>query len=531
MDLKETYEEILYPNLAFAQTHPDRLATLTMLLGLKPADITNCRVLELGCASGGNLIPMAYGLPDSKFIGVDFAHKQIQQGQTMINKLGLSNITLQQLDIREVGPEFGQFDYILVHGIYSWVPPEVRESVLKICQQNLAPHGIAYVSYNAYPGWHMLGIIRDMMLFHSRNATDPYDKAAQAKAALDFLKRAVPKKATSYARFLIPYVTFLQEQFDRVGSKADEFLIHDELELYNDAIYFHQFADHAAQYDLQYVTEAELSTVMPNRFEPEIMQEIQQMSNNIIEMEQYMDFARNRVFRQTLLCHAELEIKRTMNAERILPFYVASRAKAMSDSPVLYTPSIEEFESYNGSKLSLEHPVSKTAMMQLIKAWPEPVSFKTLLKNARTDVEQHQGLLHEAHVDAEHLAINLLKAYSYSHNLVEFHVYRPPFTLQVSDYPTASPVARYQAHQNTKVTNLYQEGVKLDNLNAYLIRHLDGKHNQQDLLALLNDLVASGTLELKPKEPLTPEFTQEQFLTNQLSAQLRWFANAALLVA
>ncbi len=529
--LRQTYEETLYPGLAFAQTHPDRLAMLATLLGLIPAPITNCRVLEIGCASGHNLIPMAYSLPGSQFTGIDFAPSQIQAGEQMRQALQLDNVTLLTLDILDVTPALGQFDYIIAHGIYSWVPPTVRDKVIQICQQNLAPHGIAYVSYNAYPGWHLLGIIREAMLYRTRGVTDPQEKATLAKGVLDFMIKAVPTSDNSYSRFLQPYLTFLQEQMERVGDKAEGFLLHDELELVNDAVYFHQFADHAAQHGLQYLTETELSTVMPTRFPAEVMQAIGTMAGNIVEMEQYMDFVRNRVFRQTLLCHADIEINRSMNATRLQAFQIASRAEIVSDSPNLFDVSVEQFRGYEGGTLSLEHPVSKAAMGYLIEQWPRLVSFGDLLGVARARVSQHNGVLHEMPVDARDLAVNLLQAYTHSSQLVEFHSYQPPFVFDISEYPVASPIARYEARSSVKVTNLYHEIVNLDEMNAYLIQHLDGQHDKTRLVDKLMQLVDDGTVQIKPQSPpLTTTDQIRTFLATRLDQQLHWLAKAALLV-
>jgi tRNA G46 methylase TrmB len=65
------YDEVLYPSYTHNQTHPDRLATIATLFGLTPAPVERCRVLELGCGNGSNLVPMAYGLPGSEFVGID----------------------------------------------------------------------------------------------------------------------------------------------------------------------------------------------------------------------------------------------------------------------------------------------------------------------------------------------------------------------------------------------------------------------------------------------------------------------------
>ena len=96
--MQTPYDRVPYPGLPFAQTHPDRLATLAILFGLAPAPVTGCRVLELGCGDGGNLIPMAFEQPGSEFLGIDLARSGIEQGRRAIESLGLPNIRLEQAD-------------------------------------------------------------------------------------------------------------------------------------------------------------------------------------------------------------------------------------------------------------------------------------------------------------------------------------------------------------------------------------------------------------------------------------------------
>ena len=167
------YDQVLYPGFPLAQTHPDRLATIAGLLGMTPARPDRSQVLELGCGDGGNLIPMAVELPGSEFTGIDLAQPGIARGRAISEALGLKNISLRQMDLLAAGADLGQFDYILAHGLYSWVPAHVRDGVLRICRTNLAHDGVAYVSYNAYPGFHRREIFRGMMLHHVRNVQDP----------------------------------------------------------------------------------------------------------------------------------------------------------------------------------------------------------------------------------------------------------------------------------------------------------------------------------------------------------------------
>src|ERR1700730_8529631 len=166
------YDELPYPGGSYTQTHPDRLATLGILFGMTPAPVESCRGLGLGCGDGGNLIPMAFNLPGSSFTGIDLSATAISRGLELITQLGLANIHIQQLDLMDMNTDSGEYDYIIAHGLYSCVPPVVRERVLETCKSQLAPNGVAFISYNAYPGGHLHDTVLEMMRFHTRHVTD-----------------------------------------------------------------------------------------------------------------------------------------------------------------------------------------------------------------------------------------------------------------------------------------------------------------------------------------------------------------------
>ena len=193
-ELRQSYDEFPYLSFPFPQSHPDRLATIGWLFGMQPAPIDRCRVLEVGCASGGNLIPMAASLPGSEFVGIDFSPVHIERGVADIEALGLSNIRLLAMDIMDFSEAHGTFDYIIAHGVYSWVPNAVQERLLAICARQLQPAGIAYVSYNTLPGWRMRSVVRDAMTYHTRGIAEPGKRVAQARAS------APPSSASTSAR-------------------------------------------------------------------------------------------------------------------------------------------------------------------------------------------------------------------------------------------------------------------------------------------------------------------------------------------
>jgi len=182
--------------------------------------------------------------------------------------LDLKNIQLRHMDIMDVTADLGPFHYIIVHGIYSWVPDPVRDKILQICQQNLAPNGVAYISYNAYPGWYMLRAVREMMLYHTRNVTEPEMCVAQARALLEFLVESVPAEAGGTRTLLNAYSDLIKKETERWKTHSDSFMLHDELEEVNEPFYFYQFAERAARHGLQYLTDANFSDVFPGNLSP-----------------------------------------------------------------------------------------------------------------------------------------------------------------------------------------------------------------------------------------------------------------------
>ena len=155
--IQELYDEVPYLGQPFFQTRIQHLATMATIYGMTPPSLENCKVLELGCTDGGNLIPMALCFPQSQFLGIDLSPKQIMLGKKIVEETGISNLQLKVSDILEVDDSWGKFDFILVHGVYSWVPEEVQNQIFEICQKNLSTNGLAYISYNIYPGWKVFG--------------------------------------------------------------------------------------------------------------------------------------------------------------------------------------------------------------------------------------------------------------------------------------------------------------------------------------------------------------------------------------
>jgi methyltransferase-like protein/predicted TPR repeat methyltransferase len=525
-DSTYSYDLVPYPRLAFVHTHPDRLASLAILLGLTPPPVAHARVLEIGCGSGANLLAMAMSLPRSRLVGIDLSARQIAIGNDDVARMGISNLTLLHRNLMDVEDELGQFDYIIAHGVYSWVAPPVRDRLMALCKRHLAVNGVAYISYNVYPGWHGIEAMRHMMRYHVREIMDSHRRAVMARGLMDFLAASLSREENLYGAFLNMHNDFLKKELDEGLPENDAYLLHEHLEDVNDPVYFHEFADHIERHGLQYLCDAEFRTDLPTNLPAPVVEKLMVMVHNLTELEQYMDFLRNRMFRRTLLCHEDAPINRTLSGDRLRPLYLAAPALPENPQPDLPNVAVERFIAQDGAKLAIDHPLSKAAMVALSRCWPEFRSFDDLAKEGWELLDQGgKGATRPIpERDYEVLAINLLRAFTYSENLVELHSTPTYFSAKVSGTPTASPWARLQSESSSRVTNLRQEPIKVDEFERALLRLLDGTRQPAAILEELRQALAAGKVTLASE-------AGKQSLEALFATKLERLARSALLMA
>jgi methyltransferase-like protein len=440
------YDSIPYPAMPRQQTHAERLATVGKLLGMQPAPMENCRVLEIACSDGGNLIPQAYALPSSRFVGVDLAAGPIADAQRMGADLGLDNLTFHACDLRAIGADWGEFDYIVAHGLYSWVSPEVREALLAVCGERLASEGIAYISYNAYPGGHARQMLREMLLHHTRNAKTARERIAQARQFLEHILKV---------RALSPHWQGVQDEEARLILEQDDIsLYHDDIAEWNQCFYFHEFAAAADRHGLQYLGEAE-----PHKmFDPKGT--VVGFQGDVIDYEQYLDFMQGRRFRRTLLCRAEKSLQRQVSPEHMAGFLFSAPARRLENGQIEGARNV-------CIGTSNEHAVSvATALGDM---YPLPASFEELAPYAG-GAEVLGQMLYEM------MAVGF----------VNVHVFDFPCQDTVTERPRASRLVRYQAARSNAVTSACHISTNLDETTRQLVGLLDGTRTQDEIAAALN---------------------------------------------
>jgi methyltransferase-like protein len=453
--------------LPFPQSHPDRLATIGSLHGLPAPPPERCRVLELGCGDGGNLIPMAYVLPGSAFLGLDSAGSAIARGREQTSALGLTNVTLEHVDLLDAS-DLGSYDYVIAHGVYSWVPPPVQERVLAIASEALAPNGIAYVSYNVLPGWHARIAMRQMMLWHMRGSEDPIERIGQARDLVRFLGEA---------------------------AQPDPFLLHDDLSEFNEPLLFTDFIERARRHRLKFLSEADYSDMAVwNAESPGGRFLLKVGALGVIEQQQYRDFLIFRRFRQTLLCREDAPAVREPDPEVLRSLYVGASTRPKSEGPDVASDEPVRFTSEAGRDLTTPHPLSKAAFLELGAIWPRWVRVSDLLAAARARLSAAGG--RPATAEDETLLLRFLLD-SYGANVTQLRSTPCPFVTEISERPRASALARLQARAITGVTNLRHESVLLeDPLVRTFLGLLDGT---RDRMTIASEMAAV----LRAKDPTT----------------------------
>ncbi len=456
----ESYDQIPYESHPIADTHPDRIAAIAGLFGLQAPDPARARVLELGCAAGGNLIPMAWHLPDGHYQGVELSGAQADHGRRMVGHLGLSNVDILHADIMDVPLAGEPFDYILVHGVFSWVPDAVQTRILEICAGRLAPDGVAYISYNTQPGWGLRGMVRQMLLHHTRGIESPAGRLAATRELLDFLATPVEHP--------LPGHEWLRQEIGYLRKARDSYLYHEYLEDSNSPMLFSAFMEKAHGAGLQYLGDSQLHTMFPSTLGDAVAERFEAM-DDLEQEEQYLDFLRLRPFRQSLLCLGGANIRREIDLGWLAGqrFHSALQAEHGSGNN-------HRWRSPGGISFQVRHPQTHRLLGALSAAYPRALTLEECLGSA-----SHDGpLLNEL--------FNLFVSGAVQVTRLE----NPPVPASRPVRPRVSGLARMQAEMGEgHLATFRHESLGLDPVSTKLVTLLDGS---RDVAALVDDLARAA---------------------------------------
>lgn len=465
-----TYDEVPYVSSAFPLSSPEHLRTVAHLFGLDAPMPGHARVLELGCSAGGNLIPFAVRHPDAEAVGVDLSPVQIDAGRGLVEAMGLRNVRLIQGSIADLDSGLGKFDYIVCHGVYSWVPDEVRQSILRVCNELLSPNGVAYVSYNTYPGWKAKEIVRDAMLLRGGQRATAQQQLAYARGMIEFLHEQAQDGSV--------LATVMKEHIDMIRGGKDYYLNHEYLELCNAPCYFQDFVRAAREQRLEYLGDATVASMFASNYGASTAL-LNECGGDQVVLEQLIDFLTNRAFRQTLLVHADRseDIRYQLDPARIRALHVAGCYMPQDADGA----STGDWKYAGGASVRMASPVSRRVVERLNAAWPATVPVEALL----------DGLTAEETTQAIGLVSNLIVG-----NAVSFR--RDPVApATLSDRPVARAPLRALASSGTAAVspfNEWHEFAHLEALERFLLQKLDGGADRAMLVAHVVEAIGEGVL-------------------------------------
>ena len=495
------HDRIHYPGGAWEHSHPDRIAANARMYGLSPAPVERCRVLELGCGAGGNIVPMACGLPGARFLGIDVAARPIEIGRGLATALGLANIELRRCDILDLPADLGEFDYVIAHGVYSWVPAPAREALMSAFARHLAPGGIAYLNFNALPGGHFRNLARDLMRFRLAVFDDP---EAHGEDAVRFVRQVTGAQPEG-----TPYRRILEDELGRIERNPSGVLFHDDLVPAHQAFHFRTVVEHAARHGLRYLCEARPADVHAGRYPEPVQAALRRFGGGRIAREQCLDFLVCQMYRCSLFCREATTLAPVGDLDAMRDLRVASPVRPAVASVDLTDGIVATFLALDGAALRLDDSTAKATLVLLAERWPASVGVEPLLRDAR----RHAGRSgrptpFERREFAGFLATN------HAMGFVDLHTWEPPMATSPGVHPLASALARIEIERGTRVTSLRHRQVEIDDpVAAAALARLDGTRDRAALRDDLSPISPTGSVDERRIEMVLAGLAHHGLLT------------------
>jgi SAM-dependent methyltransferase/methyltransferase-like protein len=493
------YDEVLYDSVPVVGSHPAQLAAWATLHGLSAPPVATARILELGCGTGSNIVPIAADLPDAEVVAIDLSARQIERASARAAALGLTNLTCHALDLREVDDRFGAFDYVIAHGLYSWVPAEVRDAALALLGARLSPDGLAYVSFLTLPGWSFAGAFRDLALYHLRDVAAADARVAGFDDMVALLTEGVADDADARAVFLRDYVGHYAAALAQVGERRDAAIHHDLLAPINHALYLRDFVAHVARHGLAYVTDATRGWAMPAGVTDAGAARLAAIPD-LVAREQYVDFLTMASLRGAILGRADRApiAPGRVDPARLTDLVVTSRLRALSRRPDVLGPGVERF-GYGPTVFESRSRLEKAALIHLEATAPRAIALSALAAAVATAL----GRAALTPAELGELADLVRTILGREPGALRVRTIAPAVSGDVTGTPIGRAVARAQLATTRNVVNHYHEAVALSEDQARVLALLDGTRDRAAVLDAWLAAVEGTRLERNGK-PVSP---------------------------
>jgi methyltransferase-like protein len=483
------YDAIHYHGAVIPITAPSHLAICARWLRGQKAPFDHFRLVELGCGVGTNLLSLAFHHPDSNFLGIDSSYSQLDCARRDASSVGLQNIDFMLADVRNVNPaDLAPRDYVIVHGLYSWVPDETRQAILALVGDILTSSGLAYISYNAQPGWSTRCIIREILLrARSVRKATLKDKAQRAIEVASCFLEDLPSRDYAHA-------VLLAEELKRVRDGEPSYVFHEYLTEVNQGFWFGDFVECVRRRGLDYVGDAQFCR-WEGHVPTDLKHALAKRNLDPIEQEEAVDLLGNRYFRASILCRADALRKSIDHLKLLDEVHIATSLHARSDPFDLTEGVVERFIGTgligkNELEVTLNASITKASMVLLAAQWPKGMRLNKLYQHASKLLTNHG---HEVKADARsQLSDELIKLFEAGQ--IDLRLRESAYHTEVPEYPRAHALARFEAKHRETLTTPYHLPLPFEPQVLAMVRELDGSRSRAELSRIFGEELVSETL-------------------------------------
>lgn len=501
--------------------------------GHTPPPLARARILEVGSALGGNLTPIAASLPHAECIGVDPFVEQTEQANVRARRAGIQNVTYLPIGVEELEGVEGSFDYIICHGLLSWIPPQAQHATFELCARRLSPQGLAYISYNTYPRWHQLMYIRDALRWRGRHLKAGEAFEEEARRSLAFFAEYSSTSGEASTRSI-----FSQAHQSLMG-KPDYYLAHEYLLEENHPFYFHEVIERAGlaggdeAHGLCYLADLSLNVQRSfSQLNGAIQRELKLMGDGQLALEQNLDFIFNRSIRRSLFIRADSpraggvrgcpqwanaesrSAHRALELEQVASLSLSAPFLPIAGSACDPLVPQEWRHRHTDARHRLRDPLAQCLLLLASLSWPQP-----LPEGWPEQVWSLYESLVEAPVSPSERAESWRRALSILGflELISPPMSEPPALLQAPP-ERGAPLPRVAPHLTSpnvalerllnpssewlEVSNLYHETTLASPALGAILPLLNGDSSEEDVLKLIEALTLSHP-ELFSVSPLS----------------------------
>ncbi len=454
---------------------PSHISAIASLFGNKDfVDYKKCKVLEVGCGEGGNLISLAANYPKSEFLGLDENDEKLNKGRLSAEELGLKNIKFKTVKYEKLKKE-GEYDYILANRIFSIIEDDLAEKIFKFCSDSLSKDGFLYTSYATKPGWNLLEIVADVARYHIKDIPES-DKEAQVGAILQFLKRNINGN----------YKSIIDSELKEITP----FFIHYLLNKEHKARYFEDMVKSAHNNGLMYLSDTNLAAMYIKNYSKEIGEALEPFSTNIVKQEQFLDFINLRKRRSSIFCKQGKTISREVKPENINGLTLSGNMflKQGQLASKLETDDSLTFNNGQGIEISVKTYEGKALLLMMQELANEYLPFDEIIK--RTIKRHKKADKKKLETALQDFGVDLIFAGGIK---IEKETFKK---IEATDKPKTSELVRWQAKNQNWVTGGRFEYLQIDELNSMVLRHMDGTKTIEDIAKELRPMFFTGKIEI-----------------------------------